>query len=86
MTAQLSTTATQLHLCAALESAHTGRTGFVPDLFLGAIEEDVTPAVIELCRSGLWVRDRDGYQIPAHELRRVIEVLQELRQDRAPLR
>ena len=75
---ELSTLALQLHLCSALASAYTERPGFVSDEFLAAIDEDITLALIEVCVTGLWVRDGNGYQIPAHELRRVIAVLQEL--------
>lgn len=78
---EVSTEALQLHLCAALVSADTERPGFVPDAFLAAIDEDIRLSLIEVELTGLWHREPSGYQIPAHELRRVITTLQHLLSD-----
>jgi hypothetical protein len=79
----LSPTSLRLHAQALLASFEAGHPGLVTDRDLAGFGDEVTPAALELCRSGVWVRTDGGYRVVLSEaLRMAHEVHRQMRQSR----
>jgi hypothetical protein len=75
--------ALRLHAQGLLASFEAGDAGFVPDTYLASFGDDATPAVLELCLCGVWVRAGDGYRVVSSEaLRMAFEVHRQMRESR----